>query len=115
MFFVYRGAGIAVVLVTLGMMGIFDLLFPKAHKNEQWPLGCSFMVAGAVLLPLGLWLNRARKAMVPVTSELLEVLFPGQSVHCEMMGPGGQHVLYGVRIEIWAVVLLLGGLVLVVV
>jgi hypothetical protein len=52
---IYRGAGIAVVLVTLLMMGIVQFLFPEAYKNDQWPLGAAFMVAGGALLPAGLW------------------------------------------------------------
>jgi hypothetical protein len=51
--------------------------------------------------------------MVPVTDELVEALFPGVQVECEVTVPGGQHALYGVRMELWAVVLLIGGLVLV--
>jgi hypothetical protein len=113
MIILYRGAGIAVVLVTLGLMGVAQLLFREAYENDQWPLGVAFLAAGGVLLPVGLWLNWPKKMFVPMTDEFVRALFPGQQVECEVIVPGGQHVLYGVRMELWAVALLIGGLVLV--
>jgi hypothetical protein len=111
----YRGAGIVVVLVTLCMMGMAAYLCPVTFTTDPRPLGISFMAAGAVLLPVGISLNRPSKERVPVTDEWIATLFPGQQFHYEVNVPGGQHRLYGLRMEIWAAALLIGGLVLVLV
>ena len=116
MILIYRKAGIAVVLVTLLMMGIFQAMYPEAYRNDRWPLGAAFIAAGAVLLPVGFVLNRTKKEVVPASDELSGALPSderGDRAGREVTIPGGQHTLFGIRMEAWVVVLILGGLALV--
>lgn len=86
MVIIYRGAGFIVPIVALCSLALLQALTGNAYQTAWWPMGVAMLLAGIVLLPVGIYFNR--------------------------LAPSGEHTCYGLRMEIWSAIMTVIGIVL---
>lgn len=74
----------------------------KYYQNHGWPIFLAFVIAAAILWPLGRYLNRKQEDRVLVDQKT------GQPVVVES---GGGHSFFFIPVEFWAPIMVLIGLV----
>lgn len=104
---IWRGAGIVVVVVVLGV-GVATQLAtnaafgnPTYYTDHGWPKLLTLWLAAAMLWPFGRWLNvtKAKEWIDPDTGERV--------VHHS----GGEHSLFFIPVEYWAIICVIFGIV----